>query len=108
MYRHQAVCARTCWAGRHFNMSFKPHERPSPTTSWTMETVWLTDGFPTSAFAGKDATRALALMSTKKDDVVAGWEDLSEKEKGVLDGWVTYFSKRYNVVGVVDASSTAS
>ena len=52
-------------------------------------------------FAGKDASRALALSSLKPEDVRADWEDLPEKEKGVLNDWETFFSKRYNVVGRV-------
>lgn len=31
----------------------------------------------------------------------ADWQSLDDKEKGVLDDWITFFSKRYNVVGVV-------
>lgn len=40
-------------------------------------------------------------MSTKAEDVKPEWEDLDDKAKGILDNWVTYFEKRYNVVGVV-------
>jgi hypothetical protein len=29
------------------------------------------------------------------------WQDLDEKEKSTLNDWDTFFSKRYNVVGVV-------
>jgi membrane-associated progesterone receptor component len=29
------------------------------------------------------------------------WEDLDDKEKQTLDDWMTFFSKRYNVVGIV-------
>lgn len=54
-----------------------------------------------SVFAGKDASRALALSSTKADDVQSVWQDLDDKEKGVLNDWITFFSKRYNVVGKV-------
>ncbi|KAH6697622.1 progesterone binding protein [Plectosphaerella plurivora] len=52
-------------------------------------------------FAGKDASRALAKTSTKAEDVKPEWQDLDDKEKGVLDDWNTFFSKRYNVVGFV-------
>ncbi|TQS35569.1 hypothetical protein Golomagni_04012 [Golovinomyces magnicellulatus] len=58
-------------------------------------------------FAGHDASRALALTSTKVEDVRPDWEDLDEKEKTVLDEWMTYFSKRYNIVGQVQADGTA-
>ncbi|KAM3075193.1 hypothetical protein ACMFMG_007356 [Clarireedia jacksonii] len=55
-------------------------------------------------FAGHDASRALAKTSTKADDVSPDWYDLPEKEKGVLNDWNTFFSKRYNVVGVVQGA----
>lgn len=58
-------------------------------------------------FAGKDASRALGKTSTKPDDVSPDWQDLSEKEKGTLDDWVTFFSKRYNVVGLVEGATNA-
>jgi len=54
-----------------------------------------------SVFAGKDASRALGKTSTKPEDVRPEWHDLSDKEKGVLNDWITFFSKRYNVVGKV-------
>ncbi|ROT37728.1 cytochrome b5 [Sodiomyces alkalinus F11] len=58
-------------------------------------------------FAGKDASRALGKTSTKADDVRPEWQDLDAKEQGVLNDWVTFFSKRYNVVGrVVGANNT--
>ncbi|KAI3326212.1 cytochrome b5 [Xylariaceae sp. AK1471] len=56
-------------------------------------------------FVGKDASRALAKTSTKPEDVKAEWQDLGDKEKGVLNDWVTFFSKRYNVVGVVQGAT---
>ncbi|KAI5805939.1 cytochrome b5-like heme/steroid binding domain-containing protein [Geopyxis carbonaria] len=52
-------------------------------------------------FAGKDASRALAKSSVQAEDAVAQWSDLSDKEKGVLADWYTFFSKRYNIVGKV-------
>ena len=62
--------------------------------------LWLTLIKPL-VFAGKDASRALAMSSVKPEDVVAEWEDLSDKEKTVLEEWMTFFSKRYNIVGKV-------
>ena len=56
-------------------------------------------------FAGKDASRALGKTSTKAEDVKAEWHDLPDKEKGTLNDWVTFFSKRYNVVGVVEGAT---
>lgn len=55
-------------------------------------------------FAGKDASRALAMTSVKEEDVRPEWEDLGEKEKGVLADWETFFSKRYAVVGRVSGT----
>ncbi|EED23704.1 progesterone binding protein, putative [Talaromyces stipitatus ATCC 10500] len=52
-------------------------------------------------FAGKDASRALAKSSLKKEDCRPEWEDLDDKEKTVLEEWFTFFSKRYNIVGKV-------
>ncbi|KAI1007036.1 hypothetical protein K3495_g1182 [Podosphaera aphanis] len=60
-------------------------------------------GGPYHIFAGHDASRALALSSTKASDVMPEWDDLDEKEKQTLDEWMTFFSKRYNVVGLLQA-----
>lgn len=57
--------------------------------------------FRALVFAGHDASRALAQSSLKEEDVRGEWEDLGEKEKGVLEEWVTFFGKRYNVLGKV-------
>jgi hypothetical protein len=56
-------------------------------------------------FAGKDASRALGKTSTKPEDVSPEWQDLPDKEKSTLNDWVTFFSKRYNVVGRVDGAT---
>ncbi|RDW92262.1 putative damage response protein DAP1 [Coleophoma crateriformis] len=55
-------------------------------------------------FAGHDASRALGMTSTKAEDVRPDWYDLEEKEKGVLNDWFTFFSKRYNIVGEVEGA----
>ncbi len=57
-------------------------------------------------FTGKDASRALGKMSLEEKDCVPKWEDLDDKEKKVLDDWFTFFSKRYNIVGVVERESS--
>lgn len=54
-----------------------------------------------AVFAGKDASRALALSSLKAEDVRPDWSDLGDKERGVLEEWFAFFSKRYNIVGRV-------
>lgn len=57
-----------------------------------------------TVFAGKDSSRALALSSLKAEDCRADYEDLDDKEKQTLADWYTFFSKRYNVVGVLERS----
>ncbi|ORY59455.1 cytochrome b5-like heme/steroid binding domain-containing protein [Pseudomassariella vexata] len=56
-------------------------------------------------FAGKDASRALAKSSVKAEDVTMEWKDLDDKEQTTLENWITYFSKRYNIVGVVEGAT---
>ncbi|KAK2741072.1 hypothetical protein FQN55_008476 [Onygenales sp. PD_40] len=58
-----------------------------------------------NVFAGKDASRALASSSLKPEDCRPDWYDLPEKEKGVLDEWFAFFSKRYNIVGKVEGAT---
>ena len=41
------------------------------------------------------------MSSVKPEDVRPEWEDLGDKEKKVLDEWMIFFGKRYNVVGKV-------
>ncbi|KAL2264853.1 hypothetical protein VTJ83DRAFT_7363 [Remersonia thermophila] len=62
-------------------------------------------GGPYHVFAGKDASRALGKTSTKPEDVSPEWKDLPDKEKGVLNDWIIFFSKRYNVVGRVEGAT---
>ena len=56
-------------------------------------------------FAGKDASRALAKTSTNPEHVKPEWKDLDDKEKETLNDWITFFSKRYNVVGIVQGAT---
>ncbi|KAL9088087.1 MAG: hypothetical protein Q9159_003285 [Coniocarpon cinnabarinum] len=56
---------------------------------------------PYKVFSGHDASRALGKTSTKEEDVRPEWDDLPDGEKNTLNDWVTFFSKRYSVVGVV-------
>jgi len=58
-----------------------------------------------NVFAGRDASGALAKTSTKPEDVTSEWKHLSDKEKSTLNDWVTFFSKRYNVVGKVKGAT---
>ena len=52
-------------------------------------------------FCGRDASRALAKMSFKPEDVDRGWPDLGdldEKEVKILDDWEKLFARKYPVV----------
>ncbi|KAB8437345.1 hypothetical protein FH972_025025 [Carpinus fangiana] len=58
-----------------------------------------------SVFAGHDASRALAKTSLKAEDCVPEWADLPDSEKKTLEEWYVFFSKRYNVVGLVEGAT---
>lgn len=58
-----------------------------------------------TVFAGHDASRALGMSSLKPEDVRPDWEDLPEGEKKTLDDWLIFFSKRYNIVGVIEGAT---
>ncbi|KAF2682182.1 progesterone binding protein-like protein [Lentithecium fluviatile CBS 122367] len=59
-------------------------------------------------FAGKEPNRALGLSSLKVEDCVSDYSTLSEKEHQVLNDWHTFFTKRYNIVGRLQAEGTSS
>ncbi|GAW21468.1 hypothetical protein ANO14919_109870 [Xylariales sp. No.14919] len=63
------------------------------------------EGGTYNVFAGKDASRALAKSSKEPEDVQSEWRDLDEERQGTLNDWITFFSKRYNVVGVVQGAT---
>ena len=56
-------------------------------------------------FAGKDPSRALAKSSLKPEDCVPEWSDLTDENKTVLSEWMTFFSKRYNIVGKIQGAT---
>ncbi|KAG0049215.1 hypothetical protein BGZ83_005942 [Gryganskiella cystojenkinii] len=55
-----------------------------------------------NVFAGKDASKALGMSSTKPEDCVADYSGLNDEQRKTLDDWVTFFEKRYTVVGTVN------
>lgn len=55
-------------------------------------------------FAGRDATRALALMSFDPQDLTGNTEGLSESELDVLQDWELKFMEKYPKVGVLAGS----
>ena len=83
--------------------TFLTTTHPHPHRFLADDTMCLLTGTP--VFVGKDASRALAKTSTDRADVKPEWQDLGDKEKGTLNDWVTFFSKRYNVVGIVQGAT---
>ena len=55
---------------------------------------------PYANFAGRDASRALALMSLKIEDVEnTDLSDLNEEQLNVLNDWERKFKSKYKIVG---------
>lgn len=45
------------------------------------------------------------MTSTKAEDVRPDWQDLADDKKQVLEDWLTFFTKRYNIVGRVEGAT---
>lgn len=56
-------------------------------------------GGPYALFAGRDASRALALMSFEPEDLTGNIEGLSASELDVLQDWEYKFMEKYVKVG---------
>lgn len=56
-------------------------------------------GGPYAMFTGRDASRALALMSFDPKDLTGNTEGLSESELEVLQDWEYKFMEKYVKVG---------
>lgn len=56
-------------------------------------------GGPYAKFAGRDASRALALLSFDPEDLTGNLEGLSENELEVLQDWEYKFMEKYKKVG---------
>ncbi|KAL6901993.1 hypothetical protein ACP4OV_004869 [Aristida adscensionis] len=63
---------------------------------------------PYSLFAGRDATRALALMSFDPNDLTGDLEGLSPDDLEVLQDWEEKFKERYPRVGYLASSENAT
>eukprot|EP00736_Rhodelphis_marinus_P009700 Rmarinus@m.9109 len=63
-------------------------------------------GGPYRNFAGKDATRALALMSTKESDTNVPYADLAEENMDVLNQWIELYERKYKIIGNVMKSGS--
>jgi hypothetical protein len=60
-----------------------------------------TAGGPYAAFAGKECSRALALMSVREEDCSGKLSDLPEDKLKILRDWELKFMRKYPVVGAV-------
>ena len=56
-------------------------------------------GGPYAMFAGREASRALALLSFKPQDINGNLEGLDEPELGILQDWEDKFVEKYVKVG---------
>lgn len=63
-------------------------------------------GGPYALFAGKDASRALALMSFDPKDLTGNTEGLSASELEVLQDWEYKFMEKYVKVGQLVSKNT--
>jgi hypothetical protein len=61
-----------------------------------------------AVFTGKEPNRALGMSSLKLEDCVSDYSTLSEKETQTLNDWYTFFSKRYNIVGRLEAETSSN
>ncbi|XVF09511.1 hypothetical protein REPUB_Repub07fG0099500 [Reevesia pubescens] len=62
-------------------------------------TIFYGRGGPYAMFTGRDASRALAMLSFKPDDLTGNLEGLSEEELTVLEDWEYKFMDKYPKVG---------
>lgn len=58
-------------------------------------------GGPYAAFAGTECSRALALMSVRKEDCSGKLSDLPDEKLKVLRDWELKFMRKYPVAGAV-------
>lgn len=65
-------------------------------------------GGPYALFAGRDASRALALMSFDPKDLTGNIEGLSESELEALQDWEYKFMEKYVKVGQLVSENTSS
>lgn len=56
-------------------------------------------GGPYAMFAGKEASRALALLSFKPEDINGNLQDLGPEELQILEDWEFKFMEKYPKVG---------
>ncbi|XP_076893164.1 membrane steroid-binding protein 2-like [Bidens hawaiensis] len=65
-------------------------------------------GGPYALFAGRDASRALALMSFEPSDLTGNIEGLSASELEVLEDWEAKFEEKYVKVGQLVSERTST
>lgn len=59
---------------------------------------------PYKHLAGRDGSRALALMSLKQEDATDCMEGLSDEQKQILDDWAKKLYEKYPTVGRLGAA----
>eukprot|EP00249_Psilotum_nudum_P028289 c3712_g1_i1 orf=461-1081(-) len=71
----------------------------------TQSRMFYGPGGPYAAFAGKDASRALAKMSFEEEDLTGNTEGLSSYELDALQDWEWKFMTKYVKVGQIASKS---
>ncbi|KAE8658611.1 putative steroid-binding protein 3 [Hibiscus syriacus] len=86
----------------------KPEKEPIQIYDVSSSKMFYGRGGACSMFTGKDASRALAMLSFKPEDLTGNLEGLSAEELGVLEDWESKFIEKYPVVGRVVTSTNSS
>ncbi|CZT17040.1 related to DAP1 Damage response protein [Ramularia collo-cygni] len=59
---------------------------------------------PDGSYKGGYRPETSSKSSLKPEECVPEWHDLTDEQKKVLNDWYTFFSKRYNIKGVVEGA----
>lgn len=90
------VMCPTLWEGGgkpiNTTCAFPPAVTPLARTS---------PGGPYEVFAGRECSRALAIMKVDASECNDNLADISEKQQKTLDDWIAKFTSKYKVVGKV-------
>ncbi|PNW73754.1 hypothetical protein CHLRE_13g571450v5 [Chlamydomonas reinhardtii] len=65
-------------------------------------------GGPYEAFAGRECSRALAIMKVDAAECNGNLDDCTEKQLKTLDDWIAKFNTKYAVVGKVATAAAAA
>ncbi len=91
------ACVPSCGKGAgHPLPQPAPSHLPSPASP-----LRTSPGGPYEVFAGRECSRALAIMKVDASECNDNLTDISEKQQKTLDDWIAKFNTKYKVVGKV-------